>query len=451
MFVPSARRALAILGLLACQLAVHPRQATTAAPASPCAKRHDLLFSNPAPPPLQAAVLGIACRTSLVRGLDPRRPVTVRVVDAATMHARVAQISTQDATSRPAAGDVAALQLLGVPVTAEAIMTVGRTRYTLDTAAQYDVQAQMLLIRSTGAALTPLDQALVARQYDYAMLDQNFGLASLLSSGGSGTARNSDLLLARQALVEGDVYTTMIAYASATFSAQDRLQFTQQLQKSSSTPIADFLHDQIGFPASQGATFVQALITAAKQGKPAAAAAQAANDALNQAFRNPPASTTEVLNPTIYLAHAQVIPVVPPLAGLGTAWSQSSSDVLGGFGINELLDTKAQSKAQSQAAEQAADHWTGDRWIVYQRGNDTIMTWRTRFVSAADAQGFISALIGYTGTRFHTKLSTQVPFNWATASNAMSIRQRDVEVVVAIGSNKDLLPQVARLATTLEP
>lgn len=451
MFVPSARRALAILGLLVCQLAVHPGYAATAAPASACAKRHDLIFTNPALAPLQAAISGIACHTSLVRGLDPRRPVTVRVVDAAAMRARVAQISTQDATSRPAAGDVSALQLLGVPVSAEAIMAVGRTRYTLDTAAQYDAQAQMLLIRSTGAALTPLDQALVARQYEYAMLDQNFGLAALLSSGGSGAARNSDLLLARQALVEGDVYTTMIAYASATFSAQDQLRFTQQLQRSSSTPIIDFLHDQIGFPASQGATFVQALITTAKQGKRGAAAAQAANDALNQAFRNPPASTTEVLNPAMYLAHAQVTPIVPPLTDLGTEWSQSSSDVLGGFGINELLGNKAQSKAQSQAAEQAANHWTGDRWIVYQRGNDTMMTWRTRFASAADAQSFSSALVGYTGTRFHTKLSVQLPFNWATASNAMSIRQRDTEVVVAIGSNKDLLSQATHITSTLEP
>ena len=451
MFVPLARRALVILGLLACQLAVQPRHAATAASVSPCAKRHDLTFSNPAPVPLQAVVLGIACHTSLVRGLDPRRPVTVRVVDAATMRARVGQIIGLDASSRPAAGDVAALQLLGVPITAEAITAVGRTRYTLDTAAQYDLQAQTLLIRSTGAAPTPLDQALVARQYEYAMLDQNFGLATLLSSGGTGTSRNSDLLLARQALIEGDVYTTMLAYANTTFNAQDELQFTQQLQKSSSTPISDFLHNQIGFPTSEGAAFVQALMTAGKQGKRGAAATQAANEALNQAFRNPPASTTEVLNPKIYIAHTQVTPIVPPLAALGMEWSQGSSDVLGGFGINELLGDKAQSKAQAQAAAQAASHWIGDRWIVYQRGGNTFMTWRARFISAADAQSFTGALIGYTGARFHTKLSAQLPFNWATASNAMSIRQRDTEVVVAIGSNKDLLSQTTHISTALEP
>src|SRR5690242_3865488 len=105
MFARSARRCVAVLGLLVvlCTMPYeqHPR---AHAGKDACTGRHDVAFATTADPATQRAVAAIACATSTVRGLTPRAPVAVRIVDAATLGADVKQIMQKDLAGSPITG-----------------------------------------------------------------------------------------------------------------------------------------------------------------------------------------------------------------------------------------------------------------------------------------------------------------------------------------------------------
>ena len=58
-------------------------------------------------------------------------------------------------------------------------------------------------------------------------------------------------------------------------------------------------------------------------------------------------------------------------------------------------------------------------------------------------------LIGYTAARFHTTLNVKTRVDWHTTGYCMSIRQRDTDVAVAIGSDKVLLNQTSQALASL--
>jgi hypothetical protein len=237
----------------------------------------------------------------------------------------------------------------------------------------------------------------------------------------------------------------MVAVATATLSRQDLLWLNQQLQRPTNAA-SDFAHDLYSFPATQGTAFVRYIMQAAAKGKRGDAAQAASNAAINGVLANPPTATSQVLNPALYLQHVSSgdpSPALPSL-DLGPGWSAVDTDVLGSFGISDLLGDRA-----PQPAAQAGAQWQGDRWTVYRRGSDTILVWRARFTGAAGGEAFVRALVSYTAARFHASLTARPSFDWHTTGYAMSVRQQGVTVAVALTSNTDLLAACAHAADSL--
>jgi hypothetical protein len=387
----------------------------------------------------RAQVLMIACMTALVRGLSAQQPIKVRLVDDAALKAEVSQLTAADVASQPIDGTEIAMRLLGALSPSEDLAAIRRSKYDLDTAAQYDIRTKTLYIQATTGRYSPLDEAIIAHEYTYALLDQFFNLDSLLKDGSAATGYNSDALLARQAIVEGDAFNTMLTYATTTFSRQQMLQFNQQLQRSdgAANPPQNYPDDQIGFPAAEGTAFIRAILAAASHGKQGNAAKNAQITADNHVFTAPPEATSEVLNPALYLQHAGAWDptLTAPDVHLGTGWTEPGNDVFGAFGIVDLLGNHDTLSAASVAAAQ----WQADRYTVYQRGADTAMLWHVREATPAGAQAFLQALVTYTARRFHTTLSAQTSLGWHTAGYAMAIRVHGTDVAVGLVSNQDLL------------
>ncbi|HWE62989.1 MAG TPA: hypothetical protein VHB98_14850 [Chloroflexota bacterium] len=360
------------------------------------------------------------------------------------MSAMVHGLMQRDAASQALTSSATALLLLGALSSKDALSTIAGSGYNPNTVAEYDLYHKILYVQATKGRFTPLDLAVISHEYERALQDHYFNLGALLTDSGNASSHNADARLARAAVVEGDAFTTMLSYA-ATFDSRQRLQFTQQLQRSAQPAASDYLHDAIGFPASQGTTFVTAIRAAAAKGKMSAAARQAAgNNAVDQALRAPPASTAQVLNPALYLQHttSHEAPLPVPDAPLGAGWMKVDSDVMGAYGIDDLLQEHAAAhSATAQAADQAAAGWQSDRWVVYQRNKDTVLVWYLRFSSAGAATSFVHALTDYTAARFHTTLMAQSRLDWRTTGYAMGVRQHNVEIAVAIGSDKALLSQ----------
>lgn len=448
------RRAVAILGLLASLYgAVYGQHVVGAwAAGTQCAGRHDVTFTGMADAATQQVVLRVACITSTLRGLVAHTPVQVRLVNASTMRATVDDLMRRDASTQELARSAAALQLLGALSSMSAISAIASSKYNPDTAAEYDLYNKTLYVQTGGAKFTPLDLAVICHEYERALQDQYVDLNALLSDSTVAGLHNTDARLAREAVTEGDAFTTMLSYV-ATFNARQKLAFTQELQRAGQATSSDYLHDEVGFPASQGTTFITALRDAAAKGKHGAAARQAAgNGAVNQALRNPPASTAEVLDPTRYLRHTNADgPALPePAVALGTGWTVTDSDVLGAYGIDDLLQEHADAHSPTaQAADQAAAGWQADRWVAYQHGRQSLLIWHLRFASSAAAGSFIRALSDYTAARFHTSIKAQPQLDWGTTAYALCVRQRGAEVAVAMASDRGLLPQCEQALKTL--
>src|SRR5579885_2382797 len=131
-----ARLGVAILGLLALCLAAGADPALSASPA--CSGRHDVVFASQADSASQAVVQSLACATALLRGLTAKTPVTVRLVDTATLRGQVSAISKADTATQPLTGTAIALQLLGAMGPHDDLDAIRRSQYNLTTAAEYD-------------------------------------------------------------------------------------------------------------------------------------------------------------------------------------------------------------------------------------------------------------------------------------------------------------------------
>ena len=446
MFARTSRRLVVILGLLAL-LALQRLHTASAAPPQ-CTARQQVTFLNPGDAATENGIVSVVCATSRVRGLTPKTPVNVRLLDPVSLRGTITQLSQAEIDAESLAGATETLQLLGALGPKQDLATIGRSQYNVNTAADYDPRSKMLFIRSSKAALTPLDRAVIAHEYTRALQDQYFGLTALLTDSGSAANHNSDALLAREAVVEGDAFTTMLNYA-ATFSRQDQVLFNQELQRSGPAE-TDFAHDRIGFPAMQGTTFVKAIMLAAAKGKTGNAATTASLLAVNQALANPPSTTKQVLNPQLYLQHAPPAATMKtPMVVLGTSWQELGSDVLGAFGISDLFSQHDTSSTMQHAASQAAVSWQDDRWVVYQHDAASLMIWRAHFDSVAGAQAFQRIIVAYTANRFHATLSATAPLDWHTNGFAISVRRHDADVALAIGSSADLSSTCAKSVTQL--
>jgi hypothetical protein len=412
--------------------------------ALPCAGRHDLVFATKEYASAQAKVQAVACATEKVRGLSPSEPIAVRIVDAASLKAEAALIRQRDVAAESLDGTSRALELLGALSPGQSLASIRSSQYSGNTTAQYDVQTKILYVRADTPPYTPLDRALISHEYTRALLGRDFDLASLVGPRKDAGGWNSDAQLAAEALVEGDAYTTMLNFAGTTFSRKDIVLFNQELQTPSNPP-ADFPHDQIGFAAAQGTNFVRYIMQISSNGKHGDAARAAADAALDNAMRHPPTSTSEILNPAQYILHStstQASETVDPL-DLGPQWTEVDSDVMGAFGIGDLLSRHASKTAAAQAAL-AGSTWQSDRWVVYKDGADSLMVWKIHFSTLAGAQAFVAALSSYTATRYRANMSSTAPISWHTKGYAIAVRGNGTQVAVAMssdGQSLDLLIQ----------
>ncbi len=435
MHVRLLQLALVMLTSLLCAQGYCPN-ARTAFAAVACSTRQ-VTFAGAGDAAVESSITAIACATSRIRSLQPKSPVTVRFLAAAALRTAISQTAQTELASESVAGGAAALHLLGALTTQQDLAALDRGQYSIASSADYDMRTRSLYVRASKTPLTPLERAVIAHEYTKALQDQFFGLSGLLSNAESAGGYNTDSLLAREAVVEGDAFTTMLSYA-ASFSRPDQVTFNQQMQNSGTT-ISDFAHDRISFPTQQGTVFVRYLMTTAEKGKSGQAATAAAVAAVNHALTSPPSSTRQVLNPSLYLKHVQVGALLSvPTISLGAQWKRTSSDVLGAFAVADLLGQHQASGANAQTANLAAATLQSDRWSMYQRASDSVLVWRARFDSTAGTHAFEKAFLSYTGARFHATLAAAAPVDWHAAGYAMSLRVHGANVALAIGSSPDL-------------
>ena len=115
-------------------------------------------------------------------------------------------------------------------------------------------------------------------------------------------------------------------------------------------------------------------------------AAEGGNDAVDDAFEDPPASTEHMVDPRSYFAGDSADEVTAPV--MPTGGNQiGEDDRLGALPLFLLLSERI----DPLDALSAADGWGGDAYVVYDRGGRACMDLAVRGDSARDGEELLGA------------------------------------------------------------
>jgi hypothetical protein len=301
---------------------------------------------TPADPPSLAAFVPDAERfVEAHRGLRFKAPVRALLLDDAAFRARTGG-GGAGGLDPTLIAEHDALQL--VPPSVD-LAAVGRRAQAESVVGVYEAPSRTIVLR--GTAPTPFVREVLVHELTHAVQDQWFGI-DRPDLDAPGTYERA---LALSALVEGDAVRIEDEYLAGLPAAERKRAGLEEdaatgVRTDIPAPLSAILH----FPYTAGPAFVRAL---------ASVRGQAGVDA---AFRTPPATSAEILEPQRFLGGTPPDVRVPVPAAGGAVIDRGA---IGEFGLRLLLTHAVTAGAIRDAdAEAAAVAWHGDAYVAWRQG-----------------------------------------------------------------------------------
>ncbi len=337
------------------------------------------------PVDLEARLDEIAGQVAEVRGLDAPEAVDAEILDPGDFAALVLELGEartgQIASAEQEAGEAVLVALRhleeGVDldaVTAEAVEggVVGGV-YVPEEGAVY--------LPGEEEGLDPLGEVTAAHELTHALQDRTVGLEGLLDLAVEG---DPDAFLALNAVVEGDAVWTQERWSRVHQDTEDRASY---LGGGDAEAIAEgqralealpaYLRDQLLFPYTAGADFVEALVADGGVG------------AIDAALADPPTTTAEILEPERYLDGFEPADVAVETSP-GPEWDEAVRQGFGAFDLQMLVV-----QGDVTALAPAARSWSGGALASWTRGEEHALAARVTFTDDAAAEQVCGALQSY--------------------------------------------------------
>ncbi|MBV8296125.1 MAG: hypothetical protein JO085_04745 [Acidimicrobiia bacterium] len=239
----------------------------------------------------------------------------------------------------------------------------------------YSPRAKRVYVR--GSNLTPDVRVVLAHELTHALQDQYFGLSRLGqdSSGGDTAFR---------ALAEADAVRVENSYVDSLSSADAKAFEATRAKESQQADVPDVpeaLIDDLSFPYVFGPTFVATLEQ------------QGGNDAVDQAFRKPPQSEAQIVDPLSYLNGVTVTRVPAPELSSGQRRIDAPHDV-GQVSMLEVLGDRL----PFDQAWGALKAWAGDQGLTYRENGRVCFAGDTALKDAASADVYEAATRAWAAT-----------------------------------------------------
>ena len=329
------------------------------------------------PLPEAAPVAVIAERVEAIRGLRFSEPPVPERVSAEQAREEGLEALDRDYPPRRRERDEAILELLGLVEPGLDLRDVASSVYGTQVAGYYDPETRRLrIVGSAATSSRAYTEIVLAHELTHALEDQRFRLRFEDLSG------LDDRSLAYATLVEGTASALMFEYADRHFSSEEVL---VGLLGSAFAPPGDipaFLQAQLAFPYITGQDFAERLYAAAGRRW----------TLIDAALRHrPPVSSEQVMHADSYLRFEEPLRVrLRAGAALGRGWRRASAGTLGEWQTAQVLR-----KAGGGGSVDAAAGWGGDRFELWERGEERALVVRWRWDSAADRGEFLAALGAY--------------------------------------------------------
>jgi len=315
---------------------------TTQAPPSP-----------PSAAELEAVVAEISDFVAAARELEFVTPVEVTLLDDEDFTARIQEDAVEDLEEMAETESV--LRAFGLLDDDDHLADALTSFLGAGVVGFYDPESGELVVR--GAAITPYVRLTLAHELTHALDDQHFELHRPALDEADDEAG-----FAFGGLVEGNAVRVEDEYRETMSDEERRQARDEELALGAGFDFEDIprvLPQIIGFPYIYGPIFVRALLDDGDE------------DRIDAAYRDPPVTSEQVLDPTGWLrGEADPVTVPPPEAG-GEVFDEG---VLGLWGVVLLLEEHL----GQQEAIKAASGWGGDWYVAWREGDRACV--RTTFV-----------------------------------------------------------------------
>ena len=234
----------------------------------------------------------------------------------------------------------------------------------------YVPEEATLYVRRRGGG-SPAERITTAHEITHALQDQAFDLVKLQAEHED----NDDASLAVLALIEGDAVLTQQLWAQRYLTSDELGQVAEESTGGEALDRApDYLRNSLFFPYQDGGLFVAELYR------------KGGFSAVNEAFRDPPTSTEQIMYPDRYLEGDDPVPV--KIEGHpGSGWKKAARYDFGAFDLDEMLQPLG-----AATASDAAEGWGGGAIRSWTRGDMTAVAAMLRFDTAEDAAEACDAL-----------------------------------------------------------
>jgi hypothetical protein len=329
-----------------------------------------------------AAVRAIEAQVERLRGLKFERPVPVILESPAKVAAQLLREVDREANKTEIDRQARALEVLGELPRGTDLFGLLRS-VQAESVLGFYVPGKppgkgRLYVRSD-SGLDPYARVVMSHELTHAVTDQHFDLtrADRLATGDA-----DDRATAYAGLVEGDATVMMQLYQDQALSPKDQADAVsaggrQTTPKLDAAPAV--IRESLLFPYTAGVAFVRALYQSGGW------------DAVNRAYRDPPASTEQLLHPERYLRNRDDPQRVriPDLRGaLGQGWSQGTLMEWGELDTRLMLE----GTFPVTTAERVAAGWDGGQLRSFQLGGRTALALRTVWDSPGEAREYCTAM-----------------------------------------------------------
>jgi hypothetical protein len=379
-----------------------------------------------APPEALAILHGIETDVTTIRGLMPKQDVPIVFFDHEQLRQYFQQSFDKEYSPEERVEDQKLLSYIGLIPASFDLPSFLVDLLGEQVVGFYDDDLKRMALIGEASDLSPDERITFAHEYTHTLQDQHFDLKQL----NPPDAENDDRSLAVQALVEGDATLLMGLWAEQHLTRSERDEAARSGGDDTALRQAPLvLRQELLFPYTDGLRFVRRLYD------------QGGYAAVDQAFRDPPGSTEQILHPEKYLQRQE--PNVIELAStdqiLGPEWTDVSSNTMGELDLRVLIEQFT----DRQTANRAAAGWGGDRYRLVERSDGQLaFILQTSWDTATDADEFAAALGQGLRKRFgadRADSSTGDRVLIPSAGQASMIVKRGSDVLLVMGPDEATL------------